>query len=319
VALEAATGKYRWHFQTVHHDIYDGDLNAPPMLVDVVRNGQRIPGLVQGTKTGLLFFLHRETGEPIFGVEERPVPPTDALGDPTWPTQPFPVKPEPITRLSMTRSEVSKISPESEQYCTEIYDQAVQLGPYTPYGMVPSIVFPSSTGGGSNTGEAFDPQRGLVFATARHLATIGQLSAMLSSDVLPSFGKTKLPFEFYVDRSGYPCNAPPWAELFGINANTGDIVWRVPLGEYEELKAKGIPQTGTSSNSGAPLATGGGVLFIGGTTDGRFRAFDAATGKELWSAAPGFNVTGHAISYRGANGKQYVVISGPRIVAYALP
>jgi glucose dehydrogenase len=319
VALEAATGKYRWHFQTVHHDIYDGDLNAPPMLVEVVRNGQTIPGLVQGTKTGLLFFLNRETGQPIFGVEERPVPPTDALGDAAWPTQPFPVKPEPITRLSMTRSEVSRISPDSEKYCTEIYDQAVQMGPYTPYGMVPSIVFPSSTGGGSNTGEAFDPRRGLLFATARNLATIGQLSAMLSSDVLPSFGKTKLPFEFYVDRSGYPCNAPPWAELFGINANTGDIVWRVPLGEYAELTAKGIPKTGTSSNSGAPLATGGGVVFIGGTTDGRFRAFDAATGRELWSAAPGFNVTGHAISYRGANGRQYVVISGPRIVAYALP
>jgi len=112
------------------------------------------------------------------------------------------VKPEPITRLSMTRSEVSRISPDSEKYCTEIYDQAVQMGPYTPYGMVPSIVFASSTGGGSNTGEAFDPRRGLVFATARNLATIGQLSAMLSSDVLPSFGKTKLPFEFYVDRSG---------------------------------------------------------------------------------------------------------------------
>jgi quinoprotein glucose dehydrogenase len=319
VAIEAATGKYRWHFQTAHHDIYDGDLNAPPMFAVVNKNGQRIPAVVQGTKTGLLFILNRLTGEPIFGVEERPIPPTDALGDAAWPTQPFPVKPEPITRLSMTRDEISKVSPEAQQYCTELYDQAVQMGPYTPYGMVPSISFPGSTGGGSNNGSAFDPGRGLIFATARNVGTIGQLSAMLSSDVLPSFGKTKMPFDYYLDRQGYPCNAPPWAELFGINANTGDIVWRVPLGEYKELTAKGIPKTGTASNSGAPLATAGGVVFIGGTTDGQFRAFDAMTGKELWSTSPGFDVSGYAISYRGANGKQYVVISGPRMIAFALP
>jgi glucose dehydrogenase len=319
VALDAATGKYRWHFQTVHHDIYDGDLNAPPMFAEVNRGGQRIPAIVQMTKVGLLFFLNRLTGEPIFGVEERPVPPSDALGDAAWPTQPFPVKPEPITRLSMTRAEVSKISPEAEKYCTEIYDQAVQMGPYTPYGMVPSISFPGSTGGGSNNGGSFDPVRGMVFATARNVATIGQLSAMLSSDVLPSFGKTKMPFEYYLDRDGYPCNVPPWAELFGINANTGDIVWRVPLGEYKELAEKGIPKTGTATNTGAPVATGGGVVFIGGTADGQFRAFDAMTGKELWAASPGFNVGGNAVVYRGANGRQYVVISGPRLIAYALP
>lgn len=319
VALEAASGKYRWHFQTAHHDIYDGDLNAPPMFAEVTRNGTRIPAIVQMTKVGLLFFLNRLTGEPIFGVEERPVPPSDALGDSAWPTQPFPLKPEPITRLSMTRDEVSKISPDAERYCTEIYDQAVQMGPYTPYGMVPSIVFPSSTGGGSNHGGAFDPGRGMVFATARNLATIGQLSAMLSSDVLPSFGKTKMPYDFYLDPDGYPCNAPPWAELFGINANTGDIVWRIPLGEYKELTAKGIPTTGTATNSGAPLATAGGLVFIGGTADKQFRAFDSMTGKELWSTSPGFDVSGNGISYQAANGKQYVVITGPRLIAYALP
>jgi glucose dehydrogenase len=218
----------------------------------------------------------------------------------------------------MTRAEVSKISPEAEKYCTEIYDQAVQMGPYTPYGMVPGISFPGSTGGASNDGSAFDPGRGMIFATARNVATIGQLSAMLSSDVLPSFGKTKMPFDYYLDRQGYPCNAPPWAELFGISANTGDIVWRIPLGEYKELTAKGIPKTGTASNSGAPLATAGGLVFIGGTLDGQFRAFDSMTGKELWSTSPGFNVGDYPISYRGANGKQYVVISGQRMVAYAL-
>jgi len=159
----------------------------------------------------------------------------------------------------------------------------------------------------------------MVFATARNVATIGQLSAMLSSDVLPSFGKTKMPFDYYLDHEGYPCNAPPWAELFGINANTGDIVWRVPLGEYKELTAKGIPKTGTATNSGAPVSTRGGLVFIGGTADGQFRAFDAMTGKELWSASPGFDVGGAAVVYQGASGKQYVVITGPKVIAYSLP
>ena len=319
IALDAMTGAYKWHYQVTHHDVYDWDLNAPPMLASVNQNGQRIPAIVQMTKFGYIFFLNRLTGVPILPVEERPVPPTDALGDQTWPTQPTPLKPPPITRTEMTRADVSKISPQSEKYCTDIYDQAVSMGPYTPYGMVPSISFPGSTGGGSTGGGAFDPVRGMVFATARNVGTIGQLSAMLSSDVLPSFGKTKMPFDYYLDIEGYPCNAPPWAELFGINANTGDIVWRVPLGEYKELTAKGIPKTGTATNSGAPIATAGGLVFIGGTSDGQFRAFDSMTGKELWSVSPGFNVGGNAVSYRGGNGKQYVAISGSKVIAYALP
>jgi quinoprotein glucose dehydrogenase len=247
------------------------------------------------------------------------MPPTDAVGDKAALTQPIPIKPSPLSRLSMSRDEIAKISPESEKYCTEIYDQSVQMGPYTPYGMVPSLSFPGSTGGGSNDGGAFDPGRGLVFENVRNVGTIAQLTPMMSSGVLPSFGKTKMPMDYYLDLQGYPCNAPPWAELFAINANTGDIAWHVPLGEYKELTAKGIPKTGTATNSGAPMATAGGLVFIGGTSDGQFRAFDSMTGKELWSVSPGFNVGDWAMSYKGANGKQYVVISGPKMIAYALP
>ena len=319
IALDAVTGKRRWHFQVTRHDIYDWDLNATPMFADVMQNGRKTPVIVQMTKQGLIYFLNRLTGEPIFGVEDRIVPPTDAVGDKAAVTQPFPVKPPTITRESMSRDEIAKLSPESEKYCTEIYDKSVNMGPYTPYGMVPSLSFPGSTGGGSNDGGAFDPVRGLVFANARNVGTIAQLTPMMSSGVLPSFGKTKMPFDYYLDRDGYPCNVPPWAELFGISANTGDIVWRVPLGEYKELTARGIPKTGTASNSGAPMATAGGLVFIGSTSDGLFRAFESATGKELWSTSPGFNVGGWSISYRGANGKQYVVIAGTKMVAYALP
>jgi quinoprotein glucose dehydrogenase len=132
LALDAATGKLKWHFQMTHHDIYDWDANAPPTLIDVTRNGEKIPALAQSTKQGLMFILNRLTGEAIFGVEERPVPPLDAPGDQTWPTQPFPVKPAPISRTSMTRDEVNKTSPASEKVCKALYDTMVQSGPYTP-------------------------------------------------------------------------------------------------------------------------------------------------------------------------------------------
>ena len=140
-----------------------------------------------------------------------------------------------------------------------------------------------------------------------------------SSGVLPSFSKSKIPTTYYTDPNGYPCNQPPWSELVAVSTSTGDIVWRVPLGEYKELTAKGIPKTGTATNSGAPVATGGGLVFIGGTADGHFRAFDSMTGTELWSASPGFDVAGYAVVYKGGNGKEYVVITGPRLIAYALP
>jgi quinoprotein glucose dehydrogenase len=318
IALDATTGKRKWHFQTARHDIYDWDLNATPMFAEVVQNGRKVPVIVQMTKMGYIFVLNRLTGEPIFGVEDRIVPPTDAVGDKAALTQPFPVKPPPTSRDTMRRSEMAKLSPESEAYCTKIYDQSVNMGPHTPYGMVPSLSFPGSTGGGSNDGGAFDPVRGLIFSNARNVGTIAQLTPMVSSGVLPSFGKTKMPFDYYLDLEGYPCNAPPWAELFGINANTGDIVWRVTLGEYKELTARGIPKTGTATNSGAPMATASGLVFIGGTSDGQFRAFESTTGRELWSASPGFDVGGWSITYTGANGKQYVVVTGPKTVAYAL-
>jgi len=302
IALEAATGKLKWYFQFTHHDIFDWDVNAPPTLVDVNKNGVRIPAVAQLTKQGLLFILNRLTGEAVFGAEERPVPATDAPGDTAWPTQPFPLKPPPVARISMTREEVNKTSAASEKSCKEQYDKAVQAGPDTPYMMVPSLVFPSSEGGGSWGSPAFDPQLGLIFGNTRSLGTMGQLQPLLSSGVLPSYAKRKIPFD---DPDGYPCNAPPWGELFAVNANTGDIVWRVPLGEYKELTAKGIPKTGVP-NAGGPIVTAGGVLFIGATSDYQFRAFDAKTGKELWSTALESNAVTTPLTYQGRNGKQYV-------------
>ena len=332
IALDAATGKLKWYFQMAHHDIFDWDGNAPSTFIEVKKDGKTIPAIAQSTKQGYMFIFNRLTGEPVFGVQERPVPPTDAPGDKAWPTQPFPVKPGPIARVSMTREEVSKISPETEKNCKAQYDKAVQMGPHTPYMMTPSLVFPSSEGGGSWSGASYDPELGYIFVNTRSLGTMGQLQPMVSSGILPSYSKRKLPFD---DQNGYPCSAPPWGELMAIDANTADIVWRVPLGEYQDLTARGIPKTGTP-NAGGPIVTAGGVLFIGSTVDYKFRAFDPKMGKELWSTKLENNSVATPLTYEGKNGKQYVAtVAGggldnfvhPRpdgagkvlVVAYTLP
>ena len=332
IALDAVTGKLKWYFQMAHHDIFDWDGNAPSTLIEVNKDGKRIPAIAQSTKQGYMFIFNRLTGEAIFGAEERPVPPTDAPGDTASPTQPFPLKPPPISRVSMTREEVSKISPETERACKALYDQAVQMGPHTPYLTVPSIVFPSSEGGGSWSGASYDPNLGYIFVNTRSLGTVGQLQPMMSSGILPSYAKRKIPFD---DPNGYPCSAPPWGELMAIDANTADIVWRVPLGEYPELTARGIPKTGTP-NAGGPIVTAGGILFIGSTVDFQFRAFDPKTGKELWSTKLENNAVATPLTYEGKNGKQYVATvagggldnfirptqpnsGGVLVVAYSLP
>ena len=320
LVLRASTGKRVWHQQLTHHDIYDWDVNCPPALIEATQNGKKIPAVAQMTKQGMLFMFNRLTGEPLFGMEERPVPRFDAPGDQAWPTQPFPVKPAGLTRDGMTRKEVSKISPEAEKYCTELFDKSVNMGPYTPYGMLPSLVFPGSEGGGSWAGVAADPTRELVFLNTRHLGVIAQLQPSMSSGVLPSFGKQKVPTNFYVDPQGYPCNAPPWSELVAVSTSTGDIVWRTPLGEYPELKAKGILNTGTAVNDGGPISTASGLVFIGATTDFGFRAFDARTGKELWRATLPDDSLMTPLTYQGGNGKQFVVtVAGGGDAAFHIP
>jgi len=182
------------------------------------------------------------------------------------------------------------------------------MGPYTPYGMLPSLVFPSSEGGGGWGGVTSSPTLGMVFVNTRHVGVIAQLQSSTSSGVLPSFAKTKVPGNFYVDPQGYPCNAPPWSELAAVSTSTGDIMWRTPLGEYTDLTAKGVTGTGTAVNDGGPISTASGLIFIGATTDLGFRAFDAKTGKELWRATLDNDALMTPLTYLGSNGKQYVVV-----------
>ena len=320
VALDAATGKLRWYFQTVHHDVWDFDAPAPPALIDVVRNGRRTPAVAEITKQGMLFIFERLTGKPIFGVEERPVP-QPATPDGTWPTQPFTVKPPLLSRNTMKLDEISHISPEAEKYCSEAMNGQT-IEPFSISRSSPR--FPSSIGGGNWGGVAYDPKLGLVFVNTNEMGRAPGAN-------IPG----KPASNRFVDPNFYPCNAPPWGLLTAVNANTGDIAWKVPLGSYPELEAKGIHNTGTP-NLGGPIVTAGGLLFIGATNDRRFRAFDSRTGKELWVQ----DLNGHAeatpMTYQGKNGKQYVVVAvggagllsavGPQglqfpnsIVAFALP
>ena len=302
LALDAVSGKLKWFRQFTHHDIFDWDVNSAPTLITVHKDGKDIAAVAQPNKAGYLWILDRNTGEPIFGSEERPVPASDTPGEFTSPTQPYPLKPGPISRVAMTREEVSKISPETMKACQAQYDKAVQEGPNTPYQMVPSLVFPSSEGGPGWGGTSFDPEHGIMYINVRDLGTIAVQRPMRSSNMFDSYGKQKIRFE---DAQGYPCSAPPWGELMAIDANTADIIWREPLGEYKELTAKGVPQTGTA-NAGGIVVTKSGLLFVGATADKTFRALDAKTGKELWATELSNNSVDTPMTYLGKSGKQYV-------------
>jgi quinoprotein glucose dehydrogenase len=313
IALDANTGKLRWHYQMIHHDTFDDDIAAPPALIDVVQNGKKIPAVAEVTKTGLLFILDRMTGKPIFGVEERPVPQSDVPGEESWPTQPFPLKPPPLARNSITEKELSKLSPESEQFCKELLAKYPNHGPYTPYNLRGSSVFPSAIGGPNWGGVSFDPHLGYIFVNVSDIGSIGQM-AKTPASAKAIHGEPPMPYRNvngyarFVDQNHYPCNEPPWGELIAVNASSGDIAWRSTLGSYEELDAKGIPQTGTPSLGGS-IVTAGGLVFIGATNDSRFRAFDSRTGKQLWVTKIDASANTTPVTYLGRDGNQYVVIA----------
>jgi glucose dehydrogenase len=333
VALDATTGKLRWYYQLVHHDLWDYDVAAAPALVEVKRDGRTIPAVAQTTKMGLLFILDRLTGKPVFGVEERPVPKSDVPGEESWATQPFPLKPLPLARMTMTRDDVTNRTSEAAKFCGEWFDKLVNLGPYTPVGTKPSLRFPGTMGGGNWGGVSFDPKAGLIFVNTSSLGGLGQMVPAREGAPLPY--RNEGAYVRFVDQDGYPCQKPPWGELSAVNANTGDVAWRVPLGSYPALEGSAFENKGTI-NMGGSIVTAGGVVFIGATLDARLRAFDSRTGKELWVGDLGATADATPITYEGRDGKQYVVIaaggpgrfrnlghsandSGDSLVAFTLP
>jgi glucose dehydrogenase len=360
VALDALTGRMKWHQQLVHHDIWDYDLSAAPVLIDVRRDGQVIPAVVQQTKMSLMFIFHRETGEPIFGMEERPVPQTTVPGEWTSPTQPFPIKPAPLTRTTISRDQLSKVTPEHQAFCEALWDK-YKLQPssiYEPWKVGQDIVvYPGAQGGGNWHGAAFNRPLGLIITNVMTAGQWGQLvpgggrggrgrgAAPADGDAPeaappgPGAGRagaapqamgkrTPEGGRFWNPEKMWDCSDSPWGELVAVNANTGDIAWRVPLGEFEELAAKGII-TGTPQ-AGGGITTAGNLVFIGATTDSMFRAFDARSGKLLWSDKLPASAHTSPATYMGRDGKQYVVIganggsffgspTSDEVIAYALP
>jgi quinoprotein glucose dehydrogenase len=421
LALDASTGKRLWHFQFVHHDLWDRDLPAPPNLVTIRRDGRAIDAVAQVTKQGYVFVFDRVTGEPLFPIDEVPVPKTELEGDVAWPTQPLPRKPAPYARQSFTEQE---LNPYSEDHDTLLRTfRESRMGTFLPFSKQSTIILPGFDGGAEWGGAAADPD-GILYVNETTMGWVArlidtprneQLAALtpghrvyaancvtchgperqgnpasgypslldvgtrlsrediskltlVGRGMMPGFpGLTALerqtlvdfligdekkegggdvrqaaapepqpdtstPYQFdgyvkFIDSRGYPGINPPWGTLNAIDLNTGEYLWKVTLGEFKELKEKGIPPTG-AENYGGPVVTAGGVIFIGATKDGMFRAFDKRTGKLLWETelpAPGFATP---CTYE-AGGRQYVVIAcggtkldtkkGDSYVAFALP
>lgn len=309
VALNADAGKLVWHYQMVHHDIWDFDLPAQPNLVTVRHNGRLIPAVAQVTKMGFTFVLDRLTGKPLFPVEERSVPPSRVPGEQAWPTQPFPLKPAPISLgAAITRDEINNLTPEINKQCTALFEQAVSAAIFTPLLVDKwTLSRPNRLGGATWSGASFDPALGYLFVNGNEMAQMLKLTAQPAGAPLAYLRDNKT--INFATANKIPCQQPPWGTLNAIDLNTGEIAWRVPLGFHEELAAEGFTQTGIWSLGGS-IATAGGLVFIAGTTDSRFRAFDSRTGKELWVTKLG--ASGHAtpMTYESKkSGKQFVVIA----------
>jgi quinoprotein glucose dehydrogenase len=418
VALDAKTGKYIWHFQTVHHDLWDYDLPAPPNLVTVEHGGRRVDAVAQTTKTGFLFLFNRETGEPLFPVEERKVPASHVPGEAAWPTQPFPVKPLPYARQFMTEDDLTAYSPAAHDSLIKKFRSVRYEGLFTPPDLRGTLMLPGTRGGSNWGGGAFDKETGILYvksndspeidhlqkitpdksSATQSLYTQGQALYMkhcsachgrdkngnepefpslvavqqkLSKEAviekikkgsgrMPAFeavlqgkedavvaylfevtagrpnqrdadlseiGANRMsvkekesaagdtasiylnvtPFSHFNDIENRPSIKPPWGTLNAIDLNTGEYAWQIPLGNNAELQEKGAPETGMGG-SGGPVVTAGGLVFIAGTRDRAFRAFDKATGKLLWQTTlPGVGNATPCTYMSG--GKQYVAIS----------
>jgi quinoprotein glucose dehydrogenase len=342
VALRASTGERVWSFQTVHHDLWDYDLGSQPVLIDLLVNGRTVPAIAQATKMGNLFLLDRETGAPLVPVEERPVPASDVPGERAAATQPFPSWPPPLAPQGLAPEDAWGLTPWDRGRCREQIERMRSDGIFTPPSFEGTVIFPG-TAGGSNWGSvAFDPERGLLIANTSRIANTIRLARreeprqtprsvadvavaeMEGTPYVAYFGVLLSPF-------GIPCNAPPWGALTALDLVSRRVAWEVSFGTTGDLAPAGIALAWGTPSMGGPIVTAGGLVFIGAAMDSRLRAFDVATGAELWSARLPAGGQATPMTYRVRDGgRQLVVIAagghtqmrtrlGDSLVAFALP
>ena len=337
VALRASTGRLVWHFQTVHHDIWDFDNASPPALVTVTRNGSSIPAVIQTGKSGMLYVLDRATGTPIFPVEERPVPASTVPGEVASPTQPFTTVVPPLVPLRYSADDAWGPTPEAKAACHDILAALRNDGPFTPPSLQGTLSQPGNIGGAHWGGVAIDEKHGLAVVPVNRVPAEVRLipAAGFNGDSvhredaargINNFEYTRMNGTPYIMRrriilgpAGLPCTPPPFGALVAVNLGTGAIQWNVPLGAFGGVA--GSPQLG------GPIVTAGGLVFIGATFDRSFRAFDAETGRELWTTTLPAGARATPMTYE-AGGRQFVVIAaggsdrwgfGDAVIAFALP
>ncbi|MGQ0650385.1 MAG: pyrroloquinoline quinone-dependent dehydrogenase [Gemmatimonadaceae bacterium] len=341
VALRAATGEVVWHFQVVHHDLWDYDVASQPVLFTLRRDGRAIPAVAQTTKMGHVFIFHRATGEPLFPVEERSVPASTVPGETAAPTQPFPILPKPLVPYTLTPQQAVGVDSADRAWCASRFSSARTGSIFTPPSLEGTVVFPGNIGGSNWGGLSIDEERQILVAPSNRLATLVRLvprdrvAAVRRATPGAEYGAQRgTPYAmlrtFLLSPKGIPCNPPPWGVLTAIDLSTGGVKWERPLGAMPQLASRpGAGQWGSIGMGGA-LVTAGGRAFIGATLDQKIRAFDIETGRELWSAALPAAGMANPMTYTDATGRQFVVIAAgghdrlpirksDHIIAFALP
>jgi quinoprotein glucose dehydrogenase len=309
VAVNADTGKLLWYFQVVHHDIWDMDTQSPPTLFDVRHGSEIIPAVTTINKNGLMFILNRVTGKPIYDVLERPVPKSNVPGEQTSSTQPVPSLPEPLSQVTLSRSNLYKDTPEHKAWCEKyVDDNNMLLGEveYTPTQLNRyTVPMPGTQGGVNYYGGAFDPTSGLFIVNVNNLAQPMRIIRNPDGSYINSGPLSGLQ-RFWNPANHLPCTPTPWGQLIAVNVNTGKIVWRSTLGVTDSLP-EGKQNTGRPGLGGATV-TASGLIFIGATDDARFRAFDETTGKEIWTVKLPASAESTPITYADAHGNQHVAV-----------
>ncbi len=348
VALNASTGALVWAFQTVHHDLWDYDNASPPALVTLMRDGKSLPAIVLATKTGMLFVLHRETGAPLFPIEERPVPASDVPLEQAAATQPFTTLTPPLSPHRFTAADVWGVSDADREACRSVIQGLRNEGVFTPPSVKGTLVMPSNIGGAHWGGVAIDPVRQLVVVPVNRLAAMVQLLPREGFDLARAkAGEQRMGDDYeynmmhgtpYVMRrrmllapSRLPCTPPPFGSLVAVDLKTGAIRWNVPLGSIERLAppelAGRVSAEWGSPNLGGPIVTAGGLVFIGAALDRSLHAFDVESGRELWKGPLPESGKATPMSYRLASGEQFVAITaggggawgaGDHVVAFRL-